>query len=418
MCIRPVPRRKPAEPTASPREQALATKSDPPKPRKPRAKQPDPTLTARDLLAAESLIRQVLATDEQKIPSADLELGPKKLERIISRSIDASNRPHGKKLALRRVGGYWNGEEELYLAQNFGDFVEEKPVPVPERVAKYHPAVKEFLADKQWQYVTKEHVSRAARILQAIASEAERRGVEVIPQSKKPPSRRQIAPQHGNLWFVTEYGHYGIEIKRIAGTGAKKFGDLGLTWQQRRNLPSWIERRGWEFLSTGRLQINQGTSFDSYSVERLNDARGTPLEDRLPEVFVRFDTWLLEQSERKRQNELAEEQRQRNWEAAMVNARADYLHAERWRHFVTLVEEDELFNKYEAFLTKAKSAIDHLPSEQLFAANGFLSEVETTLRERSPLKHPERFIPEIPDPNPEDLKPYLHGWSPYGPDRR
>lgn len=32
--------------------------------------------------------------------------------------------------------------------------MEARPVPVPERIARYHPAVKAFLADKEWQYVT------------------------------------------------------------------------------------------------------------------------------------------------------------------------------------------------------------------------------------------------------------------------
>jgi hypothetical protein len=34
-----------------------------------------------------------------------------------------------------------------------------------------------------------------------------------------------------------------------------------------------------------------------------------------------------------------------------------------------------------------------------------------------PLKHPP-VMPEAPDPSPEDLRPFLKGWNPYGPDSR
>ncbi|HEY8686326.1 MAG TPA: hypothetical protein VIO57_12030, partial [Chloroflexota bacterium] len=49
------------------------------------------------------------------------------------------------------------------FTEHFDDYVEARSVPVPERIAKYHPAVKAFLADKEWQYVTSEHVPRAGR---------------------------------------------------------------------------------------------------------------------------------------------------------------------------------------------------------------------------------------------------------------
>ncbi|MEV8339794.1 hypothetical protein [Leucobacter sp. NPDC077196] len=385
-------------------------------PRKPRSKPPAPALAARDLLAAEELIQRVLETEDQKLLSADVDLGPFKLQRILAQALKASNRPHGKKLVASTIGGWSSKEYEIHFAPHFRDFVEVQSVPVPERVGKYHPAVKAFMADKRWQYVTKEHVPRAARILQAIASEATRRGIEVmLPDDRKPNRYGYLSnPTHGNLWLRTDYDLYGIEIKEISGKGAKKFSDLGMTWQQRQKLPSWIERRGWEFISTGKLQINQGTSLDGYGTQKLSDGRGTLLEEKLSEVFARFDTWLLEQAERKRLEEIAEERRQRNWEAAMENAKADYFEAERWKYFVALSEEDEKLRKYEAFLAKAKQAIEHLPSKQRFAASGFLSEVDAVLRERNPLTSPEHFLPEISEPKPEDLKPYLRGWSPHG----
>ncbi|WP_416442561.1 hypothetical protein AB3K78_09110 [Leucobacter sp. HNU] len=391
------------------------------KPRKAPSKPSAATLAARDVAEAEQLITRVLAAKDQQVPVEELDLGPRKLPRIIGASLKASNRPFGRKLTTHRVGNYWNGEEVVSFDFYFRDFVAEQPIPVPERVARYHPAVKEFLADKDWQYVTKEHVPRAARILQAIISEAQRRGYTVIPHSKKPKSdyRTANSVEHGNLWIETEYGLYGVEIKEVAGSGGSKFSDLGLTWdQQQRRFPIWVRRRNREFVSTGRLQLGQGTSLSSYGETHLRDARGTLLEEKLPEVFVRFDTWMLEQAEHERLKVLAKERRQRNWEAAMANAKVDYYAAERWKYFVALAEQDERLRTYRDFLARAGTAAESLPSEQRFTANGFLSEIEASMKLLDPLASPELLVPDIQKPKSEDLKPYLGGWSPYGPDER
>lgn len=404
----------------------VQAKQTPPAPTKPKARKAPSkpsaaTLAARDLAEAEQLVTRVLAAKDQQVPVEEIDLGPRKLPRIIAASLKASNRPFGRKLTTRRVGNHWNGEETVCFGFHFRDFVAEHPIPVPERVGRYHPAVKEFLADKDWQYITKEHVPRAARILQAIATEAQRRGYTVILHSEKPRSdyRTANSVEHGNLWIETGYGLYGIEIKEIAGSGGSKFSDLGLSWdQQQRRYPTWVRRRNREFVSTGRLKLGQGTSLSSYGETYLTDARGTMLEEKLPEMFVRFDTWMLEQAEHARLKKLAKERRKRNWEDAMVSAEADYYAAERWKHFVALAEQDEQFRKYREFLDRAEVAADGLPSEQRFAASGFLSEIEAAMKQLDPLASPELLVPDVRKPTPEDLKPYLGGWSPYGPEGR
>lgn len=408
--------------TAAIKSQGTKTPDTPSEPqvRKVPAKPSAATLAARDVAEAEALIEKVLGSENQQLKVDEIDLGPRKLPRIIAASLKAPNRPFGRKLITHRLGDYWNGEEVVSFGFHFRDFVAEQPVPVPERVGRYHPAVKEFMADKDWQYVSKEHVLRAARILQAIILETQRRGYTVIPHSKKPRSdyRTANSVEHGNFWIEAEYGLYGVEIKEVSGSGAKKLSDLGLTWdQQRRRFPAWVRRRNREFVSTGRLQLSQGTSLSCYGDTYLRDAHGTSLEAKLPEFFVRFDTWMLEQAERKRLERLAEERKQRNWEAAMANAKAEYFIAERWKYFRSLVEQDKQFRDYREFLARAEAVIDDLPSEQRFAASGFLSEVEATMKSLDPLAKLERLVPGIPEPKAEDLKPYLHGWSPYGPDR-
>lgn len=47
--------------------------------------------------------------------------------------------------------------------EHFDNYFETRSVPVTERIAKYHPAMKAFLANKEWQHLTSEHVPRAGR---------------------------------------------------------------------------------------------------------------------------------------------------------------------------------------------------------------------------------------------------------------
>jgi len=43
--------------------------------------------------------------------------------------------------------------------------------------------------------------------------------------------------------------------------------------------------------------------------------------------------------------------------------------------------------------------------------------IATYGQEIDPLRHPP-VMPEVRDPSPEDLRPFLKDWSPYGPDTR
>ena len=100
-------------------------------------------------------------------------------ERLVRMSAHSPARPKGWRLEIRTTGPWDSERREIVLVRHFEDLVEEAPVPVPDRVSAYHPAVKAYLADRNHQLVSREHVTRAARILQAIADEAPRRGLSV-----------------------------------------------------------------------------------------------------------------------------------------------------------------------------------------------------------------------------------------------
>lgn len=367
----------------------------------------------------DELTRQVIAAGGHlTIPAGDWKHDEAQwMERA---AVHSPDRPRGQVLRVQPRGFGDNATAELSFEPYFRDLVEEIPVTVPDKVARYHQVAREFLDDKNSQYVTKEHVSRAARILHTITVEGERRGLTVLSRSeaiKKLRSDRRDWRQRTNLCFETEHGDYGFEIWETGGES-----DERINWDQResrirRGTPAWMLNGYAVFKGTGKLNMRQGAPPSSYGSPTFGDRKIVRLEDRITEAFIRFEMWQLEWVHRKEQWRIEKERRQRAWENAMANAKVAYAAQARWDYFMSLVKETERLERYEHFLERAKQQAESLPTEQRLIAVGFLSEVEERLRGNNPLLAPERLVPESKEPKPDDLEPFLRGWSPYGPGR-
>jgi hypothetical protein len=80
------------------------------------------------------------------------------------------------------------------------------PVPVPERVGRYHPAAREFRERPERHEVSRAQLPRATRIIHAIASEAERRGWSAHASSDSKNSYGR------DSWTGTKDGHLLIAV--------------------------------------------------------------------------------------------------------------------------------------------------------------------------------------------------------------
>lgn len=361
---------------------------------------------------ADRLIADVIeAGGTLNVNAADADARP--WDKLVRLSLKSTKRPHGKKLTITRIGGWYSKEQRISFTERFEDYVTTTPVAVPERVGKYHPIVRQYLADKQWQYVSKEHLPRAGRILQAVAAEAERRGMRVIEPSKA--KKNQGQPQYkrvtGHLWLKTAQGEYSIEIREIPGKGGAKRGYYG---DYPKSTPRWINQRQTEFISTGRFELILDGPRTPYQGEHFRDSRSTTVEDKLPDLFARLDTYALEAewAEQERIREKAE--RQRQWEAAMIKAKADFARTVRWEHFTNLAKSSENLRRYREFLASATEAASALPDEAQAIATEYLSEMRLIVDGLDPMATPSLIVPEVPESTPEQLKPFLGRWSPHG----
>ncbi len=317
------------------------------------------------------------------------------------------------------TGQWGSGPKAIVFTEHFDDLVDARPVPVPERVTKYHPAVKAYVADKDWHFVSGGHVPRAARILQAIATEAAARGIDATTpatasQGLDAYEARSLNGCH--LALRTPAGVYGIKIKEIAATGASKVDPM--RWRERQKLPAWIRQRGREFIGTGRLELVVDGRWCRYNGDHYRDAKTVSVEDKLPEVFRSFEIHKLRADWQAQEQERKEIERRRRWEAAMAVAKERYAEHARWEHFKDCSREWQKINQHRRFLAAAREAVERYDGDDRDAILRHLDEAERNLDVLDPILQPTRIAPTLPEPKPEDLKPFLQGWSPHGPDGR
>jgi hypothetical protein len=364
----------------------------------------------------DDLIRRVVAAGGRvELPGGlDVEATHKELVR---RANDSPNRPTGWRLELKTHGPWDNPSRDVILVRRFEDLIELTPVPVPDHVARYHPTVKAFLVDRDWQLVSKEHLTRAARILEAIANEIVRRGFDVISATRAIEIARDRydarAFERCRMALRTPSGVYGIRIQEVSASGGAV---VDPARRYRRTRAAWLDARHSEFVSTGFLELivyGPGAGVDG---NRYRDTKTITIEDRLPCLFQSVEVYRLEAELREQEREREVSERQRRWEAAMTEARTRYADQVRWDAFERRSRDWRDVGRHREFLEAAKAAVNRYEGPERGGLVAELDLAQRRLDEIDPIRHPRLLLPPVPEPKPDDLKAYLDGWSPHGPD--
>lgn len=195
--------------------------------------------------------------------------------------------PHGQQLVVRRSRDphdpYRRTTQLVLVDGPARTDAELIPVPIPERVARYHPAVA-ALRTRDALSVSSGVRSRAWHVLQALAAEAERRGHTVAAAPEPGPvSDHRVRPERWHLEITvgSETVRLRVEEERDRVAHEPTAGELE---QQRRSW--WMRIPTHDKVASGRLGVRlQGEA--TSSARRLNWADRTKwrLEDKLPEVL-------------------------------------------------------------------------------------------------------------------------------------
>ena len=335
-------------------------------------------------------------------------------EILVRASHHSSTRPKGWRLELKSAGSWNEPRYEVVLVRHFDDLVEAVPVPVPTGVARSHPAVKAFLADRGRHAVTKEQLSRAARILHALAAEAPRRGIEALTPKLVPAGHdryRAREVERAHLVLCAAGGIYSIRVREVV---SQIEAPLDPT-PSRRGQVAWPVARSVKVVSTGVLEVILEGAGMGYSGDRFRDSKTITVEEKLPRIFRAIEIERLRGEWRGQERERAAAERRDRWEIAMAEARVKYEEQTKWNAFVARSNEWEAILRHRRFLTAARAATAAVSgvSDDIDA---FLASAELLLDRHDPILHPELILPNVKPPMPDDLRPFLDGWSPHGPD--
>ena len=234
------------------------------------------------------------------------------LQRLTHEALKSPARPHAKRLSYKSTDGWRNTQFRVSLTPYFEDTVELRPVPVPEHPGKLHPLARSLREDKEVGF-SREHLTRAVRILHALAVEAEQRSMNV--SRPRADAALRLGPprkaQKGDITIETGGDRVTLELRELPpNKGAARPRIWDNSWRGWDSRPRLI--RNEKFTSTGVLQLAVLTEYGAG--EHYRDARGRTLENLLPAVLrdVELRHLYLTESRAQRERE-AEERREVRW---------------------------------------------------------------------------------------------------------
>ncbi len=257
---------------------------------------------------------------------------------------------------------------------------------------------------------------RALRILHGLATEIARRGHSIgcVRPRLDGYERANWKGSEDGQFVVTIAGH---DLKlRIAEKGVGLRGPWEAHKKRREDDRAAMRFDRWD---VGRIEAfdrgatgQLGISILTYGSRQTSwgDRKRWALEDRLPQVLRELETLAAEAEQRRIAREQQQAERQAAWEAAMERAK---VHATEAYHVDVLKRRIAAWNDAEqtraycdAVLARHGAAAESDPETMRW--------IEFARAHADRLQELPRML-EDPELRHEDLKPYLGGWSPYGP---
>jgi hypothetical protein len=170
-------------------------------------------------------------------------------------------------------------------------------------------------------------------------------------------------------------------------------------------------------VGTGVLElIVEGPGMGYSGGYRIRDSATMTLDERLPRVFRRIELHQLEAEHQAQERDRAAAERRRRWEAAMAAARARYDERACWEAFERASTAWREVQRHREFIAAAREAAGSLGGPRRDELAAHLDFAQRRLDEADPIQYPDLLLPSIRTPQADDLKPFLDGWSPHGPD--
>lgn len=283
-----------------------------------------------------------------------------------------------------------------------------EPIPIPATLAKPHPAIATLKADPTRLTFRMGVRGRALRLLNAIAQECERRGHQIQPNRMNQRSREHV----GQLVVSIQGQDHSLQVVEQDDRVPHVPTARELRDQER---SSWVKIPTHDHVPSSRLEIKIHGGF-AVRGDTFADTKTLQLDDRLPTLIQELEL-RAEEAERGRLEREAEADRKREqWEQAREQAVLDLTEHHRGTVLIDQAERWANAQQVAAYLDALRSRVQRLTGEARTDAETWLAWATTFAETVDPVA---RLIamPPDPTPTPEDLKPFMRGLSPYGPDR-
>jgi hypothetical protein len=336
--------------------------------------------------------------------------------------------PAGKRLTVAVSGD----ELEISLVEAPGrPGPELVPVPVPQRVGRYHEAARVFRQRSECHEVSRALLPRTCLLVHAIAVEAEQRGWGAAAPDPTPNRYGYVR------WTGTKHGHLAISASgyefrlRIQEDGVCTRGP----WEEAATRYRNVRRDIWPYEgrdlptgpydgnATGRLKLElfaEGYWLSRGRQSRWADGKRWTVEERLPHLFREIEERIADALQAAQDKRIAgegaaeaarreAEERERQWNLLMEQARERLVvasRATRLRAELGAWQEADAIHRYCDAIEERHCGED--PSEWVAWCRSYAERLD-------PLSDPP-LMPIPPDPTPEALQPHLPtGWSAHGP---
>jgi hypothetical protein len=332
--------------------------------------------------------------------------GGRDYHQLVTLANKSNKLPAGKRLITE--ADRWPKLEIKLVDMIPGTDVAVSPVPVPERIARYHPAVVAFRDNTERHEISKSVLSRALRILQALAAEAELRGHEVAAVAEV---RNEYG---GNRWTGPNNGHLQITVN--GHTEALRIFEPGLPSRAQWQRTHCVSKERYPQDGSGTLALHICGYGSGDRTFRWADRKTRPLDERLPEVLRELEIRAAEAEHRKLEAIRKAEIRRREWERAVERAKVDLSEAGRAQYLNEQLDDWLRANQMSEYVAAMRTRIAAMTSpDDALEAQEWLDWVEAHLSSVNPLVNRLK-MPALPEPTPEKLRPFMRGWNPYGPD--
>jgi hypothetical protein len=313
--------------------------------------------------------------------------------------------PQGHRIEKTRR---WDG---LHIELYEGSHPNAKPsldpsqrIEIPEHIDSLHPLLAHLKNPAAVLDVSAEQVTRALRIMHTVLTEADRRGYET-GWADDTSVGAEIRLGTFRLYVsLTEERETRDVLPTTTDLSSKKVYDWQRFQPHTRSVPS------------GKLRIEVATAEGRWDrTAHWSDRQRWTIEDKVGDVLAEITRRITAEQDRITAAEQAKVQRQRDWEAAMDQARSRFHHdrriealnkqLDRWKRSAEI-------RAYCAAVEQARPTDDD--TETLEAQSRWLEWCRRYADQIDPTLAGAHAPKEI-EPRPDDLKPYLGRFSPYGP---